>query len=204
MELAAPRDEHAGRSSEADQGDAQAHRQLRRSPQATAGAVPGAERRRRRAWRSPRRCWPAEWSTRSSTATPAARSSASPGLIALIAVADAALGDLDALAVGDDRRGTDPRPAHDGVRPRAAHADRVLHAYAHGSTREPAQQRRAGGAAGVQRHALRRRQQPGDPDADAGRDDQHLVADHRRRVDPAAGLRRAGAPHGQPAGRPVA
>ena len=63
----------------------------------------------------------------------------------------------DAVALRADRRGPDPRPAHGGVRPRPAHADRVLHPHPHRRAGQPAQQRRDRGAAGVQRHAVRRR-----------------------------------------------
>ena len=78
--------------------------------------------------------------------------------------------DRAALAVGDARRGADPRPAHRGVRPRAAHAGRVLHPHPHRRAGQPAQQRRDRRAAGVQRHAVRRGRQRRHAGADAGRD----------------------------------
>ena len=59
--------------------------------------------------------------------------------------------DLDrrAVAVGADRRGSDPRPATHRVRPRAADAGGVLHAHPHGGAGEPSEQRRDRRPAGV-------------------------------------------------------
>ena len=48
-------------------------------------------------------------------------------LIAIVAVAEAGLGLVDALAVLHDRRRRDPGSAHQGLRPRPEDADRVLH-----------------------------------------------------------------------------
>ena len=75
-----------------------------------------------------------------------------------------------ALALGQDRRGADPRPAHGRLRPRAADADRLLHPHPDRRAGQPAEQRRDRRAAGLQRHALRRGQQRRHAGADPGRD----------------------------------
>ena len=122
-------------------------------------------------------------------------------LIAVIAVAEAGLGIVHAVAVGVARRGADPRPARRRVRPRAAPAGRLLHPHPHRRAGQPAQQRRHRRAAGVQRHPLRGRRQPRHARAHARRDAQPVVAGHAARAGAAAGVRAAGPADGPPAGR---
>ena len=195
-----PRDERAGGPAAVLQGDAAAHRRVRPAAPPAADVVPAAERRRRRSWRWRRRCWPAGSSTRSSRGADQTSCIGLAVLIAVIAVAEAGLGSGDALAVGEHRRGADPRPAYGGVRPRPADADRVLHPHPHRRAGQPAEQRRHRRAAGVQRHPVRRGRQPRHAGADAGRDARDLVADHAAGAGAAAGLRAAGPADGHPAG----
>lgn len=102
----------------------------------------------------------------------------------------------DPSAVRHPRRGTDPGPAHSGLRPCAADAGRLLHPDPHRRPGEPAQQRRHRGTAGVQQHPVRCGLQRGDPVADPRGDAHHLLADHPARARPAAGVRRARAADG--------
>ena len=99
---------------------------------------------------------------RSSTGSPRS-SPSSPSL-------EAGLGLLTRWLSATHRRGPDPRPAHGGLRPRAADAGRVLHPHPHRRAGQPAQQRRHRRAARVQRHPVRRGRQPRDAGADARRD----------------------------------
>ena len=120
-------------------------------------------------------------------------------LIAVIAVIEAGLGILNrglSARIGE----VDPRSAHGGVRPRAADADRVLHPYPHRCAGQPPQQRRHRCAASIQRHAVGRRQQPGDADTHPRRDAQPVLADHAARAGTSARVRLAGASDGQSTG----
>ncbi len=84
-----------------------------------------------------------------------------------------------AVVLGAHRRGHHPRPAHPGLRPRAADAVAVLHPHADRRAGQPAQQRRAGRPAGVHLDAVRRGQQRHPARAHRGRDVHALLADHR-------------------------
>ncbi len=96
------------------------------------------------------------------------------------------------LLLGAHRRGADLRPAQPGLRPRPAHADRVLHPYPDRRAHHPAQQRRARRAAGVHRHAVQRREQRDRRGAHARRDVRPLVADHPALAGAAAAVRPPG------------
>ena len=76
--------------------------------------------------------------------------------VAGLAVVDAGLTLIQRLLLVADRRGPDLRPAHQGVRPRAADAGRLLHPHPDRCAREPAQQRRDRRPAGVHLDAVRR------------------------------------------------
>ncbi|EFE65577.1 LOW QUALITY PROTEIN: ABC transporter ATP-binding protein, partial [Streptomyces viridosporus ATCC 14672] len=103
-------------------------------------------------------------------------------------------------AVGVARGGPHPRPADGGVRPRAAHAGRVLHAHPYGSARLPSQQRRHRCPAGLQQHPVHRGRQSGHPAADPRRHAHAVLADHPAHSGPAAGVRDSGPAHGPPHG----
>jgi hypothetical protein len=173
-------------------GHAAAHRRLRPAAPSAAGGVPAAERRRGGAgcghtgarWEGRRR-------DRHRRAGEHRRRARGPDRRHRRRRGRAR--DRHPVVLGPDRRGPDPRPACHGVLPRPAHAGGVLHAYPHGSSGQPAQQRRHRGAAGVQRHPVRGRGEHRHPRA-RPRGHAHLVvAGHRARADAAAGLRGAGA-----------
>ena len=96
-----------------------------------------------------------------------------------------------ALVLIAHRRGPDLRPPHAGLRPRSAHADRVLQPGADRCTRHPPQQRRAGRAAGVHVDAVERRRQPRRRGRHAHRDGGAVLAGHAARARPAAAVRAA-------------
>ena len=114
--------------------------------------LPGHDHRRRPCWRWPRRCSSGRSSTRPSPPRTTASSPPwpswrccwpsppppSPGR---------------ALLVGRHRRGPHLRPAGRAVRPRAAHADRLLHPHPDRRAHQPAEQRRHRRPAGGHRHA---------------------------------------------------
>ena len=110
---------------------------------------------------------------------------------------------LRAPPVVPARGRADRRPAHAGVRPRAAHADRVLHAHAHRRARESPQQRRDRRAARVHVGVGGRRHQRDRARAHAGGDVRVVVADHRVVPRVVAGVRDPG-PAGGFTGRSAA
>ena len=99
-----------------------------------------------------------------------------------------------AVVLGAHRRGTHPRPAHPGVRPRAADAAGVLHPHPDRRADQPAQQRRDRRPAGVHLDAVRCRLQRDRAGPHRRRDVLAVLADHRALADPAAGLRAPGPP----------
>ncbi len=104
-----------------------------------------------------------------------------------------------AVVLRADRRGTDLRHAHGGLRPRPAHAARLLHPHADGRPGQPPQQRRPGRPAGVHLDAVGSGVERDQPRAHGGGDVLAVVADHRAVVDPAADLRHPGPTHRHPA-----
>ena len=79
------------------------------------------------------RCWPAGWSTRSWTAPTAASVIRLAVLIAVIALAEAGLGLVTRLLSASIGEGLILDLRTGRLRPRAAHADRVLHPHPHGA-----------------------------------------------------------------------
>ena len=80
------------------------------------------------------------------------------------------------------RRGPHLRHAHAGLRPRAAHAARLLHPHADRCPGQPAEQRRDRRAGGVHRRAVDRGRQPHQRRHRAGRHVRTLVAAHAGRL----------------------
>ena len=105
-----------------------------------------------------------------------------------------------ALVLRPGRRGPDLRPAHRGLRARAAAADRVLHPHPDRLAGLPDQQRRDGRAAGVHLDPVRRRLQRRLAGARRRRDVLPVLADHRDQPAAGADLPAPGALHGPPAG----
>ena len=103
----------------------------------------------------------------------------------------------DPLVLRPDRRRPHLRPAHPGVRSRAAAADRLFHPGADGVAGQPPRRRRGRSPAGNHLHAVRRDFQPAQPDPHPDNAVLPVLAGHRHRPghDPAVHPAR-------PAGRP--
>ena len=110
-------------------------------------------------------------------------------LIGAIALVDAVRRAARTAPVVTARRRSHPRPAPAGVRTRAKHADRVLHADPHRGARQPAQQRRDRGAAGVHLGAVRCGDELHRARPHGGGDAEPVVADHGAGTRAAADLR---------------
>ena len=83
-----------------------------------------------------------------------------------------------ALVLGADRRGPDLRPAVGAVRPRAAHAARLLHPHPDRRAHQPHEQRRRRRPAGAHRHPRPARVQRDGPRLHARRHARARVAPH--------------------------
>ncbi len=199
MAVDAQRDEHAGRTAPLLQGHPAAHRWVRPAAPPAADLVSAAQRRdggprgRHTGPRGPgrRRDRARRGRPRRGRARGAHRRHRGGRVRHRAGVP---------VAVGNHRRGPDPRPAHHRVRPRPADARRLLHPHPYRRTGQPVEQRRHRRATGLQQHALRRGQQHRGASAHPRRDDQNFLADHRARAAAATGLRPSRSADGQPTG----